>query len=126
MTGPGRNQHFLLHLSAATLMQHIQLTTAAATIAVADILTRTSSHQRKRKRDQDDSDLYCATITTTIQAALHGLRLAWIKPKSVHWVIHVLGGYILQTDQEFAGYFRLTRTSFNIFHGLLGMFLWTI
>lgn len=89
--------------------------------AVIEFQTQELNRKRRRiikKRSREDNELAMAGIFAAIQKKR--IRRFWVDARSNHWITRVLDGMLLRAA-EFDNIFRMSRNSFNLLHGLLGI-----
>ena len=79
---------------------------------------RYSRHGCKKRRREGD-DLALVTVGASI-CSQKRMRRIWVYARSSHWITRVLDGMLLR-ESQFDKAFRMSRNSFDVLHGLLGI-----
>ena len=90
--------------------------------AVIEFQQQELNRKRRRiikKRSREDDELAMTGVSAAIQQK-RIVRRFWVDARSNHWITRVLDGMLLRAA-EFDNIFRMSRNSFNLLHGLLGI-----
>jgi len=69
----------------------------------------------------EDDELALALVAVALCGFDYNVRRFWVDARSIHWIHCVAEGVLLQ-EEAFQELFRMNRNSFEILHGLLGIY----